>query len=224
MSSTCGEFGLEASQADALVAFHQAALGYLQCGRNTDARLACERVLAIASDHADTLHLMGLVSLQAERFDDAVEWISRAIRREPKPVYLQSLGTILLHQGRPEEARLIFEKAIQLKPDVAELWKNLGLTLIGLRRPIEAIVAFERAIRKDPKPAYLTMLGNALWAQGRREEAVAVFDKAVQLKPDDATLWCNMGNALLDAGRSSDALLCFEHVTKHRSMPRRGGL
>jgi tetratricopeptide (TPR) repeat protein len=132
----------------------------MRAGHYLDARLCCEQALALDSDKPESLHLMGLVCVHARRYDHAVEWTSRAIR-------------------------------------------------------------------KDPKPAYLTTLGNALLAQGRREEAVAVFDKAVQLKPDDATLWCNMGNALLDAGRSSDALLCFEHVVKldpcHREATYKAG-
>ena len=90
----------------------------------------------------------------------------------------------------------------------------MGLVCFHVRRYDHAVEWTSRAIRKDPKPAYLTTLGNALFAQGRSEEAVAVFDKAVQLKPDDAMLWCNVANALLDAGRSSEALLCFEHVVK----------
>ena len=50
------------------------------------------------------LHLMGLLSLQAKQYDLAVEWIARAIRQDPKPEYLASLGTALQQQGRHEEA------------------------------------------------------------------------------------------------------------------------
>lgn len=136
-----------ASAAGTLAMLHEAAHRHMRAGHYSDALLCCEQALALDGDDPESLHLMGLVCVHIRQYDHAVEWTSRAIR-------------------------------------------------------------------KDPKPAYLTTLGSALLAQGRREEAVAVFDKAVQLKPDDATLWCNMGNALLDAGRSSDALLCFEHVVK----------
>ncbi|MGO8911146.1 MAG: tetratricopeptide repeat protein [Bradyrhizobium sp.] len=44
-------------------------------------------------------------------------------------------------------------------------------------------------------PAYPSVfdVGTALLNQGRREEALAIFDKTVQLKPDNADLWRNLG-------------------------------
>jgi hypothetical protein len=38
---------------------------------------------------------------------------------------------------------------------------------------------------------------------------VRVFDTAVQLKPDDGSLWSNLAGALTEAGHVSDGLLCF---------------
>ena len=35
-----------------------------------------------------------------------------------------------------------------------------------------------------------------------RAEAVQAFDKAVQLRPDDAGLWKHLGGALMDMGRT----------------------
>jgi Flp pilus assembly protein TadD len=46
-----------------------------------------------------------------------------------------------------------------------------------------------RAIRGDPRPQYLASLGLTLRQAGRLEDALGVFDKAIQLKPDDAELW-----------------------------------
>jgi tetratricopeptide (TPR) repeat protein len=43
----------------------------------------------------------------------------------------------------------------------------------------------------------------------RYDEALKVFDKAIRLKPDDPGLWNNFGDALVDAGRTADAILCF---------------
>jgi Flp pilus assembly protein TadD len=63
-----------------------------------------------------------------------------------------------------------------------------------------------------PEPAFLTTLGTALRGQGRHDEALQVFDKAVQLKPGDAGLWSQLGDALVEAGRLSDALPCFRQA------------
>src|SRR5271163_2865963 len=58
-----------------------------EAGRYLDAQLCCRQALAADANHADTLHLMGLLSLEAKQFDHAVEWIARAIRQAPKPEY-----------------------------------------------------------------------------------------------------------------------------------------
>ena len=99
--------------------------------------------------HADTVHLMGLISLHANRHDLDVERISRAIRQEPKPEYLTSLGNTLLKQDRREEALKTFDKVVQLRPDSAELWKNLGDVLLKLERPDEALLSFQHALKLD---------------------------------------------------------------------------
>ena len=101
------------------------------------------------------MHLLGLISLYANRHDLAIEWISRAIEQEPKPEYLTSLGNTLLKQDRREEALKTFDKAVQLRPDSAELWKNLGDVLLNLERPDEALLSFSMrssSIRTTPRP------------------------------------------------------------------------
>ena len=123
----------------------------MRAGRNLDAQICCQQSLEIQSSHADTLHLMGLVCLDAKQYDHAVEWIARAIRQDPKPEYLTSLGTALQQQGRLEEALKAFDKAVQLKPDVAELWKNLGNVLLDLKRPADALLSFQHALKLTPR-------------------------------------------------------------------------
>jgi tetratricopeptide (TPR) repeat protein len=129
---------------------YEAGLRHLRAGAHLDAQLCCEQALAMDPHHADTMHLMGLITLHANRHDLAVEWISRAIRQEPKPEYLTSLGHTLLKQGRGEEALKTFDKAVQLRPDSAELWKNLGDALWKLERPDEALLSFQHALKLDP--------------------------------------------------------------------------
>src|SRR5450631_3480465 len=76
-------------------AHHEAGLRYLQSGRPLDAQRCCQQALAADPDHADSLHLMGLLSLHAKQYDHALEWIARAIGQDPKPEYLASRGAVL---------------------------------------------------------------------------------------------------------------------------------
>ena len=166
-------------------ALYQTGLGHLRAGRNLDAQLCCQQSLAIDSAHADTLHLMGLLCLDAKQHDHALEWISHAIRQDPRPEYLTSLGTTLQQLGRPEDALKAFDKAIQLRPDVAELWKNLGSVLVDLQRPNDAILSFQHALTLASGLWQAShQCGYLLYTVGKFEEALPYLSLCLDQQPD----------------------------------------
>src|SRR5580658_4066063 len=131
-------------------ALWQAGHRHLQAGQTLQAQLCCQRLLAADPNHADALHLMGRIALQDKQYDHALEWIARAIAQAPKPDYLASLGIALSRQGRHEEALKALDKAVQLAPDDAALWKQLGEVLLALRRYDHALLAFQHVLKLDP--------------------------------------------------------------------------
>lgn len=155
-------------------------------GRHLEAQILCQKALALDAKHADTLHLMGLLCLQAFQLDHAVEWISLAIRQQPKADYLTSLGSALLKQGRREEALATFDKAVQLEPDNADLWKKLGDLLIGIERLDEAVLTYQHALKLNPRfweAAHSA--GILLHRLGRTDEALACFSLHEAMPADD---------------------------------------
>jgi tetratricopeptide (TPR) repeat protein/ADP-heptose:LPS heptosyltransferase len=158
------------------------AAAHLRAGRLLDAQMRCEQALAADPAHADSLHLMGLLSLQSQQYDHAVEWISRAIQQNPKPGYLVSLGTTLRRQGRHDEALQVYDKAIQIKPDDGQLWKKLGEALIDLERRPDALLAFQHVLKLDPHDWHAAALcGILLNETGRPEEALGCLDAYLAL-------------------------------------------
>src|ERR1700745_3727155 len=75
----------------------EAILGERRAGGLLEAQRACQRSLETKPDDPELLHLMASICLKANEFDHAVEWASRAIRREAKPSYLTTLGISLLN-------------------------------------------------------------------------------------------------------------------------------
>jgi tetratricopeptide (TPR) repeat protein/ADP-heptose:LPS heptosyltransferase len=165
----------------------EAGLHHFRAGRHLDAQLCCRQALEINPDHADTLHLMGLLSLHARQYDHAVEWISRAIRLDPRPDYLVSLGSTLLQQGRYEEALKVFEKAIQLSPDNAELWRQRGDILVQLQRHDQALPSYQHVLTLNPDhPEALYKSGVLLGQFERYGEAIAYLDRSDRALPNHA--------------------------------------
>jgi tetratricopeptide (TPR) repeat protein len=131
---------------------------------------------------------MGLLSLRTKQYDHAVEWISRAIREQPKVDYLTNLGNALLKQGRREEALATFDKAVQLKPDNADSWINLGNVLADTGRPTDAILSFQHALKLNPRHWDAAHKAGLLLQQlGRLEEALVHFNLYDKMQPNHGT-------------------------------------
>jgi tetratricopeptide (TPR) repeat protein len=194
------------------IALYVTALGQLRAGHHREAQATCRQALALDGDHADMLHLMGLLALQAEQYDQAVDWISRAIRREPKPFYLTSLGTCLSKQGRREEALQAFDKAVQLKPDDANLWRDLGNALVELGRTAEAILSFQHALKLNPQHwEVANQCATLLHGLGRVKEALACLELCDALRPNDVPTLQRRAACLSSLKRFEEALeLCHK--------------
>lgn len=189
-----------------------AALGHMQAGRFLDAQVCCQQALTIDANHADTLHLLGMLSLQTEQYDAAVEWITRAIRQAPKPDLLTDLGNILLKQGRNTEAVDVFDKVVQLEPNDARPWRKLGDALVEAGRAPEGVLCFQHALGLDPQNSSdLGKCGLLLHTLGRPEEALPYFKSCDEMRPGVAQTMFLLGRCLVDLKRFDEGLpLCLE--------------
>ncbi len=85
-------------------------------------------------------------------------------------------------------------KAIQLKPDYAEAYRNRGAAKGLLGRYEEAIVDFNKAIDlKSDLVGVYNNRGNAKASLEQYPEAMADYNEAIRLKPDDANTYYNRG-------------------------------
>jgi serine/threonine-protein kinase len=89
-----------------------------------------------------------------------------------------------------------------------DFWINeqLGLAL-GQQQPAEAVryLTAAAALRADNSGTHLN-LGNGLLRQGRREEAIAVFRKAIEVDPNYVLSHHSLGVALWEQGQFDEAI------------------
>jgi tetratricopeptide (TPR) repeat protein len=179
----------------------------MRAERYLDAQMCCRQALAMDAGHAGALHLMGLLSLQAKCYDQAVEWMTGAIQQDPKPEFLLSLGMTLRHQGRHQEGLEAFDKAVRIKPDDADLWKNRGDILLELERPADALLSFQQALKLKPNDwDAASQCGILLQRLGRLEEAVACFDLCNGQRPNHVPTLNMRLSCLHSLRRSEEAL------------------
>jgi tetratricopeptide (TPR) repeat protein len=107
----------------------------------------------------------------------------------------------------PEQARIAYERAIDLDPDMAEAHVNLGrlFHLSGERGRAEP--QYREAVRLDPDdPMPHFNLGLLLEQSGRQDEAVHAYRQSILRDPDFADAHCNLGLLLESLGRRKEAV------------------
>ena len=132
----------------------------------------------------------------------AVTAFERAVQSNPGASTLYRLGTLLARSGETVRARVAFERALALQPDLAEANNDLGALLAQAGDLDAAIGRFRAALTSIPDyPDALNNLGYALLLTGRDQEARGLYERALALQPDFPEALNNLG---LLFGRAGD--------------------
>ena len=193
------------------------ALAHHQAGRLQAAEMIYRQILEVQPNHAESLHLLGVLAHQVGQDAAAVPYLERAIASNPtEAVFPNSLGAAYRALGKIPEAVACYRRALELKPDFAEAEYNLGIALNHQGNCQEAVACYRRAL--ELKPGYIEAynnLGNALKDQGKPDEAVTCYRKALELKPDFADAHSNLLLALQYCAGATQAGLAKDDLT-HR--------
>ena len=187
-------------------------LKHHRAGRLGEAERLYRKILESDAQHADSLHLLGMVAFQTGNCDAAAELISRAILRNGQDAtYFTNLGNVLQTQGRLDEAVHCYRKALSLNPRSAPAHGNLGLALQFLGCFEEAAESLKRALALDPGIAIAhTNLGNVRQAQGRLAEAVACHELALAIEPMNPEAYSNLGGVLDLQGKLTESIAAYD--------------
>ncbi|MGJ4939776.1 tetratricopeptide repeat protein [Bradyrhizobium sp. HKCCYLS1011] len=187
--------------------FYQSALREVASGRHADAERSCHLALAVDEAHAPTLNLLGILALQAQQYETALQWISRAIQQDLQPQYFLSLGTVLQLQGRSDEVIKVFDKAMELGPESADLWMLRGNALVGLQQFADAVSSFKRVLELNARHwDAANQCGITLQRLGRIDEALAYLDLSDTLRPNQVPTLLMRGALLNGLKRFEEAL------------------
>ena len=178
------------------------AIQHHQAGRLQAAQQIYEQILQAVPNHADALHLLGVLAHQAGKHEIAVGYIERAIALNGNAaIFHNNLGGAYYALGRIPEAVASYRRALELKSDVADTHNNLGIALKDQGKLDEAIACYRRALQLNPDYAEAHYsLGIALQEQGELNEAIACYRRALELRPDYAEAHNNLGTALTSTG------------------------
>ncbi|HOE13909.1 MAG TPA: tetratricopeptide repeat protein [Candidatus Saccharicenans sp.] len=138
---------------------------------------------------------------------------------DPRAVYEK--GISLYEQGEYEEAIAMFERFLELQPDLYEARVNIGNCYVRLKEYDKAIKEFELVLEKlNQKYPDLTgnkmaasiyaSLGELCMDQGKLEEARKYFDMSISLDRSDPALPYNIGEILFNSGKIDEAITYYK--------------
>ena len=175
--------------------------------------------LKIEPDNVHGHSNLGFALTKIDRLEEAIDCLNAAIERSPQSASLHAnLGVALSRQGNLESAITEYRTAIQLSPDHALSYGNLGLSLKKKGQLKEAIACFERQAKLDPNNVYVH--SGLAWDLATLEDtslrnphkAIAYGRRAVELEPDRANHWSNLGVAHYRNGDWQESVNAFKEA------------
>jgi tetratricopeptide (TPR) repeat protein len=196
----------------------QAAYQHDQAGRRDRAEALYRKVLQKAPDHADALHLLGVIAHERGRHARAIQLIERALAILPDFAAAHlNLGNALRAAGKRADAAESYRRALALDPDYALAHCNLAAIQIEQGALQDGLASADRAIELMPELAEAHInRADALVLQHRFTEAEAAFRRALELAPGRVETYAALGSALLELGRLDEALSCHRRAIELR--------
>lgn len=176
-------------------------------GRHADARKAFQAALDLAPDLPEILG--NLASVETALGDHASAIVHARRATEIAPDFANAwnnLGIAAAALGRFDEAVAAYERSIELDPANIGAMVNLGHTLKVRARLDDAIGLFERANAVRPSPAAWNGIGQVLQQSNRQREAIAAFESALALEPENAQIHNNVAISYQELAQYAEAI------------------
>ena len=120
-------------------------------------------------------------------------------------------GIALRGQKKFDEAGALFERAVQLDPDLANAWFNVGFSRDAVGHYADALTAWERTTTLDAtNAAAWTNKGSTLLKLHRYPDALDAFETAIGIKDTYVFAWYGKGVALKEMDRAEEAIAAYD--------------
>lgn len=180
--------------------------------------------LASLAESVQFYMVQGAEAMDDERYGDAAASFREALQHDPKsfPAY-RGLGLSLQHMGDIEGATRTYEEALQkgttgdAEKDRAEragMFRALAGYAALQGRDEETLQRYLQSLQEvADQPDILLLAANALGRAGRFEEALAKYDRLIELEPEwAAAVLEKRATVLVNLGRGEEAIADFERA------------
>jgi Tfp pilus assembly protein PilF len=171
-----------------------AVLTWIQIGYWSDGARLFRRAIEVTRGNFIAHNNYGVEALEAGRLDQAVASFQEATRINPEyATGLYNLGVAYRKKAEYQPSAEALTKSLALAPNDPRTELNLAMVLAVQQKFLESFPHYENALRLTPQQpevrlSYSNALSNygvAMDQQGRSDEAIRYFSKALEIKPDN---------------------------------------
>jgi hypothetical protein len=136
-----------------------------------------------------------------------ISTLETAVRDNPSAGNYEELGDLYMEDGRLQQARAAFDKAIAARADTLDPFYRRGVCAVLLGDAAAAIPDLERAVSKDADYDFhraAGLLAHAYAQTGQKEKAEALFRRTTVTSTSSET-YLNFAGLLASEGRNAEA-------------------
>lgn len=133
------------------------AAGLAQMGNLGEAEAINRKLMALEPDAVDLQLNMGQVLMQKQDYAGAMACYQALLDKgnAPPAVTIGAMGSVMLAQGNPTEARALFQQALMLEPKATSLLANMARALMAAGDIRLGVETLKRAVALQPSSAEL---------------------------------------------------------------------
>jgi len=168
-------------------AYHMLGMLRFVTGHPDDAVKLISKAISLNGEDAAYHANLALVRQSLGRQTEAEDALRKAVQLAPQSInHHVTLGTFLLKQESYHEAADIFRKTLALDPVCFSAISGLATACEEMGQTEEAEAGYRKALETEEVPSLHFNLGNVLRDQHRADEALAAYDRAIELDPEFA--------------------------------------
>lgn len=170
----------------------------------------------------DTLwhYCNGAIHEHCEKYAKAIEYYKKAMDIDAGSTYAERISNCYYDMGEYAEALKWVDKAIELKPENADLNYLKANIKFETGNAEEAIVEIEKYVKENPEYYYgYHLKGLYEGNSGKTDDAIEDFSLAIALKPDYAGSYLKRADMYMLKGRTEEARADYRKVIELDTVP-----
>jgi tetratricopeptide (TPR) repeat protein/TolB-like protein len=170
------------------------------------------RAIELEPNSGDAWRRLGKVYEDSNQTTKALSAYQKAI--DVQPDYFknyQQLGTFYFNRGDYEEAVRQRKRMVELVPDMPDAHYALAAPYLNMGRYADAEHELNVAISYQETAKALLGLGLSRTYQGREEEAIPYYERAIKIGPATSLYYINLGSAWRRTNSPREAERAYRH-------------